>query len=344
MKKLAVLLALAVLVAGCTGQAFPGLGEIGKEEVKKLQEVKDFLKDYPNAEINTALYTPNSVKSVLPEFKDNCPSLGEEGKSYSKVVVRDPDTNRGLIVWVDENNKVICSLSAPLITVPTTSTTTTLASKKPDGSSCLYYTECASGYCINNACNTPGAAGTTTSSTTTTVATTTTIPTTIQTTTTAAGETTTTANTTTTSSTTSTTTTTAPTTTTTSSTTTTSTTTTTAPKPDLYISTFSTSSNSTHWTFSIIVTNGGNAASVASNGGLNLRIWTAPSNATQKFSGDYTINAISAGGTQIFNIAYYYPPLADGTYNVRVYADLPGYVSESVENNNERSKAVTKPP
>ncbi len=341
MKRLAILLGLAVLVAGCTGQTFPGLGEIGKEEIKKLQEVKDFIKDYPNAEINTALYTPNSVKSVLPEFKDECPSLGEEGKSYSKVVVRDPDTNRGLIVWVDEDNKVICSLSAPLITVPTTQATTTLVTKKPDGSSCLYYTECASGYCINNACNTPGAAGTTTSSSTTTTAvTTTTAPTTtIQTTTTAAGETTTTANTTTT---TIATTTTAPTTTTTASTTSTTTTTTTAPKPDLYISTFMKTTNSTHWTFSIIVTNGGNAASVASNGGLNLRIWTAPSNTSQKFSGDYTINAISAGSSQTFNIAYYYPPLPSGTYNVRVYADLPGYVSESVENNNERSMSVTK--
>jgi len=206
MKYVIFAIALAILAAGCTAQI------LTDQDTENIKEVKDFLGDYPNAEIKTSFYDSDSIKAVLPEFKDDCPTLGKGNQSYSKVTVRDPDTNRGLIVWVDEQNKVVCSVSKPIITVRTT---TTAPTKMSDGSSCITGEECVSGFCINRACNTPGSAATTS-------------------TTTAVGQTTTTANTTTTSSTTTIGTTTTANITTTSSTTTTTSTTTTLPQfPDL---------------------------------------------------------------------------------------------------------------
>jgi len=337
MRYLAILAALAVLVAGCTGQTFPGFGEIGKEEVKKLQEVRDFIKDYPNAEISTALYTPNSIKAVLPEFQDKCPSLGEEGKSYSKVIVRDPDTNRGLIVWVDEQNTVICSTSAPLITVPTTAATTTTA-KRADGSSCLYAGECISGYCINNICNTPGAAGTTSSSTT--AQTTTTAPTTTT------AVTTTTANVTTTT-TLATTTSTAQTTTTAATTTTSTTTTTTQPKPDLRLSSILTSTNASHKSFSIIIDNIGTV-------GITGAVWyqyyiyykdpSTGANVSKANLGT-GFNDLAAGGQKIVYVYFNYASgiYSNGDYYINVTVDNSNTIAEMNEFNNERSAKFTKP-
>ncbi len=194
-------LALVVLAAGCTGQTIPDFGKLSTDDAKNLQEIQNFLEDYPNAEIKTAIYDSDSIKAVLPEFKEDCPTLGNEGKTYSKITARDPDTNRGLIVWTDNSNNVVCSVIKPLVTQTTTSTLV----KRPDGGDCTNGGECTSGFCINRICNTPGAIATTSSTSTTTSSTTTSTTTTVSTTT---QPTTTTANTTTTSTTTSTTTTT----------------------------------------------------------------------------------------------------------------------------------------
>ncbi len=166
MKYLFFAVALAVLVAGCTGQTLPDFGKLSTDDAKNLQEIQNFLKDYPNAEIKTAIYDSDSIKAILPEFKDDCPTLGKGEKNYSKITARDPDTNRGLIVWVDESNNVVCSVSKPIITVQIT---TTAPTKRPDGSECTNGGECISGFCINRACNTPGSAATTSSTTTTTI-------------------------------------------------------------------------------------------------------------------------------------------------------------------------------
>ncbi|MBI4015386.1 MAG: hypothetical protein HY362_01560 [Candidatus Aenigmarchaeota archaeon] len=171
MKYVVFALAIVVLAAGCTGQAFPNFGNFTSNDAKNLQEIQKFMADHPNAEIKTSVYDSDSIKAVLPEFKDDCPTLGKEDKTYSKITARDPDTNRGMIVWVDDMNKVICSVSKPIIIVQTT---TTAPIKKSDGSACEIHDECVSGLCLNKVCSTPGSVLQTTTSIAST--TTTTVP------------------------------------------------------------------------------------------------------------------------------------------------------------------------
>ncbi len=222
MRYLALALAAVVLAAGCTGQGF---------SPTNLKEVKDFIKDYPNAQIKTAAYSPEDITDVLPQYKADCPGLGKEGKSYTKLTVIDPDTNVDLVVWLGEDYAVVCSILNPL--AKTAKTTTTVTAKQADGNICETHGECISSLCLNKICSTPGSGSQTTTPTTTFpttfLITTTSMATTANTTTTAP-TTTTVANTTTTAIAT---TTTANTTTTLPTTTTLNTTTTTSPYPDL---------------------------------------------------------------------------------------------------------------
>ncbi len=123
MKISALLLVAVILIAGCTQS---GLTPI----VKSLPEVKEFLNEYPEAAITASAYSPTAVKFVVENFKEQCPNLGEEGKSYQKVTVIDGKTKQMMIVWIEaKSNEFVCairtSLSGEIVTT-TSSTTTTL--------------------------------------------------------------------------------------------------------------------------------------------------------------------------------------------------------------------------
>lgn len=122
MKISTLLLVAVILIAGCIQS---GMAPI----VKNLPEVKEFLNQYPEAAITASAYSPASIKFVLKNFEEQCPNLGEEGKSYQKVTVIDGKTKQMMIVWVEaKNNEFVCairtSLSGEIVT--TTSSTTTI--------------------------------------------------------------------------------------------------------------------------------------------------------------------------------------------------------------------------
>lgn len=121
MKISALLLVAIILIAGCTQS---GLTPI----VKNLPEVKEFLNQYPEAAITASAYSPSAVKFVLENFKEQCPNLGEDGKSYQKITVIDGKTRQMMIVWIEaKNNEFVCAIRTSLSgEVATTSTTTTL--------------------------------------------------------------------------------------------------------------------------------------------------------------------------------------------------------------------------
>src|SRR3989344_4681544 len=123
MKKSAFLLLIIILIAGCTQS---GLTPIAKN----LPEVKEFLNQYPEAAITASAYSPSAVKFVVKNFAEQCPNLGEEGKSYQKITIVDGKTKQMMIVWIEaKNNEFVCairtSLSGEIVTT-TSSTTTTL--------------------------------------------------------------------------------------------------------------------------------------------------------------------------------------------------------------------------
>ncbi len=331
MQKLPLLLLGLVFAAGCTAQ-LPSLSSDLTPVVQSLPEAKTFLNEYPEASIKSALYSPAAVKNVVQQFVQDCPALGEEGKSYYKVTIVDENTKQQLILWLKaEDNSFVCAMRTSV------GVTTTLA-KKADGSTCTTHSECASSLCLNNICSTPGGsattASTTTLSTTTTTTSTTTVPTTLQTTTTAntttttttAGETTTTA---------------AGTTTTTAATTTT----TTSPKPDLIISNLVKFSNSTHYSFQISVKNNGTVASTLT--GLQHYVYyynTATGTNVSKANLVQGVDPISPGSlivsTRYFNYAD--SSNANGQYYFVVTIDPGNSVAESNENNNLQSTGFTK--
>src|SRR3989338_772509 len=123
MKKSAFLLLIIILIAGCTQS---GLTPIAKN----LPEVKEFLNQYPEAAITASAYSPSAVKFVVENFKEQCPNLGEEGKSYQKVTVIDGPSKQMLIVWIEaKTNEFVCairtSLSGEIVTATSSTTATT---------------------------------------------------------------------------------------------------------------------------------------------------------------------------------------------------------------------------
>ncbi len=123
MKKSCLLLVAVILIAGCTQSSLTPI-------VKNMPEVKEFLNQYPEATITASAYSPTAVKFVVENFREHCPNLGEEGKSYQKVTVIDGKTKQTLIVWVEaKNNEFICAIRTSLSgeVVTTTSTSTSLS-------------------------------------------------------------------------------------------------------------------------------------------------------------------------------------------------------------------------
>ncbi len=127
-----------VLASGCLQSLSEGTVS---SVAKNLPAAKDFLQQYPEAELKTSVYTPTAVQTVLSKFAEDCPSLGEAGKSYYKITITDKTTKTQLMMWMDaSDNSLICAIRAAATgepsattqppattTPPTTAQTTTTA-------------------------------------------------------------------------------------------------------------------------------------------------------------------------------------------------------------------------
>ena len=100
MRKLLILtLLLIVFIAGCSANQFaPG------QLKKSVDEIRDFLNEYPNAKIVSVFIGKDDIDIV--SLREEC---GEHmhARDYWKTVVIDPDTNTVLTLWADENNFTI---------------------------------------------------------------------------------------------------------------------------------------------------------------------------------------------------------------------------------------------
>jgi len=110
MKKLFIpLLILAIAVfSGCVTSAVDDVETIAKTTAL----AKEFLGQYPNAEVRVTLVSAGFVESD-EDFIQNCE--GVEVKQYYKVSLSDAATNLNVLTWVDPNSKqVVCSFKKGL--------------------------------------------------------------------------------------------------------------------------------------------------------------------------------------------------------------------------------------
>ena len=301
MKRTALMLVAIILIAGCTASQLD-------VTVKNLPQAKAFLEEYPEATIKTAVYSPVAIKNVADKFADDCPSLGEEGKSYYKVTIIDEPSKQQMIMWLDSvGNKFICAIRTSLTEEKVTTTTAEITTTLPPTTAL------------------PTTIFQTTTTTTLPTSTTTTLVTT-----TTAATTTTTANATTTS---------APTTTTVGATppaapsTTSSTTTTTLSGPDLYVSqaTVTKVDTDTSWyNVTYTVTNKGNQAS---NLGRVDTVIFRSDNTTYTVGAQKTLSALNPGASAILTSGGLKNTPA-GSYRARLFADAGNTTTETDEDNN----------
>ena len=168
-----------VLVAGCTSYQLDAL-------IKASPAVKNFISDYPNAEIITILVSKENVSSSLESIQKDCGSDFSADKYY-KAVLDDKDSGSKLSVWINERNlKVACvvkengskqtssttiqtttsissststSISTTTSSTTTSSTTTTIpptttTSGCSSNSGCGYKQICTGGKCVDVDCTT----------------------------------------------------------------------------------------------------------------------------------------------------------------------------------------------
>jgi len=117
MKKVIIILSIITLVilSGCIKMA-PG------QLAKANKEIKEFLDEYPNAEL-TMVYLESDSVAVDPDFTERC--QGAKVKDYYKVIIEDPDSGLQAIAWTDDK-KVVCVFKEGYISPNTHTTSTTI--------------------------------------------------------------------------------------------------------------------------------------------------------------------------------------------------------------------------
>lgn len=100
MKKIVILSILVCLIffSGCIFNP--------EDMIKQNAQVKQFLKEYPNAEMLIIHLTEQQAQAILPEIQEVC---GAQiiAKEYYKATINDPDSGLNLIAYLDPNNKIV---------------------------------------------------------------------------------------------------------------------------------------------------------------------------------------------------------------------------------------------
>lgn len=126
---LAILLIGVIFISGCTAQ-----GNI-KKIVEQTEVAKEFLDEYPNADISIVLLSRETVEERIDDIREDCDE-SMPVKEYWKVTFDDPDSGTNLVAYVDaKSQKLQCAYkkggtattttTAPVTTTTTMPTTTT---------------------------------------------------------------------------------------------------------------------------------------------------------------------------------------------------------------------------
>ncbi len=108
----AMLLAALVLISGCVGS--------NPEDIAKTSPlVRQFLSDYPNAEVRITFFNTSESRSILDIITADCNKPEVQAKDFYRVNIT--DTNSGLfaVAWIDWKNKIVeCAVKYNVNGVP----------------------------------------------------------------------------------------------------------------------------------------------------------------------------------------------------------------------------------
>ena len=89
----------ALLAAGCS---------ISPEQLVTANPiVKDFLKQYPNAEVKITFFSKAESEKMLNLIKGNCGKDDLQAKNYYKVTIEDTESGLFILSWLDWDNKIV---------------------------------------------------------------------------------------------------------------------------------------------------------------------------------------------------------------------------------------------
>lgn len=101
-----IILAFTVLMIIAASGCINGLNP--ESVALATESVKEFLDEYPNADVKASLYPDYYIKDNIDQLRNEC---GEQigVASYWKVTVNDPDSKSNISVWINEDSmKVLC--------------------------------------------------------------------------------------------------------------------------------------------------------------------------------------------------------------------------------------------
>lgn len=96
---LAIFAVFTLLAAGCT---------ISPEQLVTANPiVKDFLRQYPNAEVKITFFSKAESERMLNSIKEDCGKDSLQAKNYYKVTIEDPTSGLFILSWLDWDNKIV---------------------------------------------------------------------------------------------------------------------------------------------------------------------------------------------------------------------------------------------
>ncbi|MCK5022950.1 MAG: hypothetical protein KAS04_02140, partial [Candidatus Aenigmarchaeota archaeon] len=97
---LTISLISVLLLSGCIG--------LGPESLAFANPlVKQFMSEYPNAQITATHYSIEESEQILEEVSKDCGKEYTEGKELYKITIDDPDSGLNVIAWVDMTTQTI---------------------------------------------------------------------------------------------------------------------------------------------------------------------------------------------------------------------------------------------
>jgi hypothetical protein len=69
--------------------------------------VKDFLEEYPNAEVKMTHYSEQQASNIIDIIREDCGNPYLEAKNYYKVTIEDDESGLSVLSWIDWDNKIV---------------------------------------------------------------------------------------------------------------------------------------------------------------------------------------------------------------------------------------------
>ena len=99
-KIFAILILIIIFISGCAS--------INPEDISKSNPiVRNFLKDYPNAEIKTTHFTKAQSQNIISTIRSDCGNDQLELKEYYKITISEPESGLSVLAWLNWDDKVV---------------------------------------------------------------------------------------------------------------------------------------------------------------------------------------------------------------------------------------------